>query len=358
MTNLDYVFSVTVRLTACLIRLSRCRRPGHIWSFPVLFNRHPRGPGNDEAVSNVLLRPWSEYHLLMDRSCTCWSVASSLLVRSLAMPLTPKAGLLSLTVEFYRSTPVPYTLEGGDFPYGDTPRGFEYCVEGDSGPWSPMRTHATSEIWVVPAPSSLNFSAATLLAAACCIPAILYLISTWIKILELNWKSRFGTGDLQERIEGTNGATVGGMLRVNAVVRSFLGVLEILLFGAAVVAILVVGEMNFFSEPMMWETEYPQSIGTFAVFGRPTMGFSTVLLRLTDSWSRAMGTARRGSHGGPGLVISPPDRRRRRRGSRRGQITHSDELLLQVCLPRAESTTLQITEYLGSSQQSGQHAQR
>lgn len=126
---------------------------------------------------------------------------------------------------------------------------------------STMRRGATSEIYVIPAPSALTFSTATLLAAACCIPAILYLISTWLKILELNWESRFGTGDLKQQIEGTNGATVGGMLRINAVVTSVLSVLEILLFGGAVIAILVIGEINFGSAPMIYETELIQSVG-------------------------------------------------------------------------------------------------
>ncbi|KXJ91902.1 hypothetical protein Micbo1qcDRAFT_194893 [Microdochium bolleyi] len=184
------------------------------------------------------------------------------------------AGLLSLTVEFFRSHPIPCTLDSNGFPYGETPCGLDYCQEGGSGPKSPMRMGATSEIYVIPAPTALTFNAATLLAAACCIPAILYLISTWIKILELNWKSRFGTGDLQEKIEGTNGATVGGMLRINAVVQSFLSVLEILLFGAAVVAILVIGEINFFGEPMMWETENVQSIGQWA----PLVGTAMAVL--------------------------------------------------------------------------------
>jgi len=173
------------------------------------------------------------------------------------------AGLLSLTVEFYRSNPIPCVLGEGPFPYGDTPCGLDYCVE-KTGPMSPMRRGATSEIYVIPAPSALTFSTATLLAAACCIPAILYLISTWLKILELNWKSRFGTGDLQQQIEGTNGATVGGMLRINAVVTSVLSVLEILLFGGAVIAILVVGELNFGSAPMVFETELIQSVGQWA----------------------------------------------------------------------------------------------
>ncbi|KAH7026597.1 uncharacterized protein B0I36DRAFT_330982 [Microdochium trichocladiopsis] len=174
------------------------------------------------------------------------------------------AGLLSLTVEFYRSDPVPCVLGDGPFEYGQTSCGLDYCVDGDGGPKSPMRRSATSEIYVIPAPSALTFNAATLSAAACCIPAILYLISTWLKILELNWRSRFGTGDLQQQIEGTNGATVGGMLHINAVVASFLSVLEILLFGAAVVAILIIGELNFFSEQMGWEVELIQSVGQWA----------------------------------------------------------------------------------------------
>jgi hypothetical protein len=51
-----------------------------------------------------------------------------------------------------------------------------------------MRQRAQNNIYVVPAPEKLTFGTATLLAAACCIPAILSLVSMWNKILEINCK--------------------------------------------------------------------------------------------------------------------------------------------------------------------------
>jgi len=128
------------------------------------------------------------------------------------------------------------------------------------GPTSRMRTGATDEIFVIPGPP-LSFGTAMLLAAGCCIPAVLSMISMWAKILEINWKSRFGPAQDDEEINGTNGATVGKMRGVNAMVRSWLSVVEAPLFGAAVLAILIVGEMNFWSPQMTHQTEEMTSIG-------------------------------------------------------------------------------------------------
>ena len=120
-------------------------------------------------------------------------------------------------------------------------------------------------IYVIPAPERLTFGTATLLAAACCIPAILSLISMWDKILEINWKNRIGGGDADERndelIEGTNGATIGNMNRINDVIRHLLSVVEVPVFYGAVLAILIIGERNFFSPPVMYQTEPIASIG-------------------------------------------------------------------------------------------------
>ena len=118
---------------------------------------------------------------------------------------------------------------------------------------------------MIPVPDVLNFGTATLLAAACCIPAILSMVSMWNKILEINWKRRWGDNESEERldeqIEGTNGATVGRMRHVNGVIRMFLSAIEAPLFIAAVLAILIVGELNFFSDQVYYETEPMASIG-------------------------------------------------------------------------------------------------
>lgn len=175
-------------------------------------------------------------------------------------------GLLSLTVEFYRNNPVACLADNGtpftapQFNYSQPQCGPKNCFIG-SPLSSPLRQGAANNIYIIPAPGSLTFGTATLLAAGCCIPAILSLVSMWSKILETNWKSRFGPRAADERIDGTK-ATVARMRGINEVVRKFLSVVEVLIFGAAVLAILVIGEINLWSPQMRYETEPLASIGT------------------------------------------------------------------------------------------------
>ncbi|KAG2021441.1 hypothetical protein GB937_004778 [Aspergillus fischeri] len=183
------------------------------------------------------------------------------------------AGLLSLTIEFYRIDLHPCTVNGrpifknsDEFRYGTTMCDLTCSVE--AGPFSPMRQGSANDIYVIPAPEKLTFGAATLLAAACCIPAILSLASMWNKILEINWTRRFGNPDRNKKqdevIEGTNGATLGTMNKVNEMIRSFLSVVEVPIFGAAVLVIILIGEMNFFSSQVQYQTEQIKSIGQWA----------------------------------------------------------------------------------------------
>lgn len=128
-----------------------------------------------------------------------------------------------------------------------------------------MRIDAVNNIYVIPVPGTpLTTGTATLIAAACCIPAILLLVSMWNTILENNWRARFGRNDedrLDDIIEGTNAATLRKMRVVNKRIGSFLGIVEALVFGGAVVTILIIGEINFFSDQTKYQTEPIQSIG-------------------------------------------------------------------------------------------------
>lgn len=182
------------------------------------------------------------------------------------------AGLLSLLVEFFRATHSPCTHDDDGNPID--PNDLYGFLNGNAtcnltcsitaGPFSPLRKNATDEIFVIPIPTKLTFNTGILLAAACCIPAVLSLVSMWNKILEINWKSRFGPGDGDELIEGTNGATVAKMTGVNAMVKLFLSTLEIPILSAAVLAILVFGELNLWSIQVLWQTEPIASIGQWA----------------------------------------------------------------------------------------------
>ncbi|ODH45499.1 hypothetical protein GX48_08423, partial [Paracoccidioides brasiliensis] len=182
------------------------------------------------------------------------------------------AGLLSLAVEFFRIQPRSCPFDEFGRPIPSNPRKFPYgtrcgltCSE-EKGPFSPMRGGSASNIYVIPAPDRITFGTATLMAAACCIPAVLSLISMWSKILEANRKKRFGGENEQVDmpIEGTNGATIKRMNSVNSLIRLFLSVVEIPVFGAAVLGILILGEMNFFSPQVVYQTEPVASIGQWA----------------------------------------------------------------------------------------------
>lgn len=101
------------------------------------------------------------------------------------------------------------------------------------------------------------------MAAACCIPAILSLISMRNKILYFNWRKSSGKRpekNEKERIKGTK-ATIGSMKNVNSTLRLVLGRVEIVVFGGLVLAILVIGERNFFSTQVSYESEPMYAIG-------------------------------------------------------------------------------------------------
>ena len=150
-------------------------------------------------------------------------------------------GLLSLTVEFLRTKThqCSHTDSGmplshiRDWHYGDT-CGL-VCSE-DEGPFSPMRQDAANNIYVIPAPTVFSLGTATLFSAACCIPPILSMASMWNKILEINWRARFGhdtAEDPDSLIEGTN-ATPTTVKGINSRIKRFLEVVEAPVFGAAV----------------------------------------------------------------------------------------------------------------------------
>ncbi|RYP30302.1 hypothetical protein DL767_006336 [Monosporascus sp. MG133] len=205
-------------------------------------------------------------------------------------------GLVCLTIEFFRTTPVECTHDESNNPIFSNAKNFSYnttcgliCSE-QLGPYSPLRRASTSDIYVIPSPFYLPFGTGVLLAAACCIPAVLSLVSMWNKILEINWKKTSTTEANDKHIEGTNGATIGGMKGVNSVIRRFLSVIEVPMFGAGVLAIVIIGELNFWSSPVNYQTEPMTGIGqwgpivgtVFAALGSLYVLLATYLNTLQD----------------------------------------------------------------------------
>jgi hypothetical protein len=179
--------------------------------------------------------------------------------------------MLALTVEFFRITTSPCTQDNSGNPISPNPKSFPYpsspncsltCNVND-GPFSPIRKGSANNIYVIPAPDRFTFGTATLLAAGCCIPAILSLIYMWNKILEINWKAHFGGANEVEPAsnQGTEGPTANELTRLDTYIKKFLKVVEIPVHAAAVLLILVLGEWNFFSYQVNYQTEPIQSIG-------------------------------------------------------------------------------------------------
>ncbi|KAF2494336.1 hypothetical protein BU16DRAFT_71120 [Lophium mytilinum] len=218
------------------------------------------------------------------------------------------AGLLSLTVEFYRSTSHKcFSNDSGkhvlqtasDFTYGDS---CGLVCTTEDGPFSPLRGGSANNIYVIPSPDMLTFNTATLLAAACCVPAILSLVSMWNRIVEINWKKLRADEDRDDRIdqviEGTNGATERRMMGVNSVIRKVLNGVEIPIFSAAVLAILIIGERNFFSRQVRYQTEPFASIGQWAPIAGTVMAAlgSLVLLTVNGEITKKQETQDPGTH--------------------------------------------------------------
>ena len=96
----------------------------------------------------------------------------------------------------------------------------------------------------------------------------------WNKILKLNWKRKFAKADEDEAqdnpISGPIAATAEKMKIVNETLRYYLKMIEIPIFGAAIIAIMVIGEKNFWSDSVYYQTEAMPSIGECDV-GRSAM---------------------------------------------------------------------------------------
>ncbi|KAL4926357.1 uncharacterized protein BDV17DRAFT_156239 [Aspergillus undulatus] len=204
------------------------------------------------------------------------------------------AGLLSITVELFRVKPSACSQDDhghvilsdiSRFPYEEA--GCDLRCSTEEGPFSPIRVGSTNEIYVIPSPNKLTFGTVTLLAAGCCVPAIVSLIYFWTLILQDTWNKRVRgvteSDPRDEPIDGTNGATVGRMMHINGLVRMVLSTVEAPVFAGAVLAILILGEKNFFSRPVDYGTEPIASIGQWApLVGAGFAIFGSLYLYLTE----------------------------------------------------------------------------
>ncbi|KAK2677935.1 hypothetical protein RAB80_006675 [Fusarium oxysporum f. sp. vasinfectum] len=197
-------------------------------------------------------------------------------------------GLLSMTIEFYRIETHSCLTDASGNPVSPNASKFHY-IEGNNcnltcstqnGPSSPMRGGSANNIYVIPAPHTLTFGTATLLAAACCVHAVLCLISMWDRVLEINWRRRFGKQNDDAASEDDESANKGVMKKVNDTIGFFLRILAIPVFGGAGLAILIVGEINFFSPQVNYQTEPMANIGQWAPITGTAMAMANHIHRI------------------------------------------------------------------------------
>ncbi|PMD28605.1 hypothetical protein NA56DRAFT_559523, partial [Hyaloscypha hepaticicola] len=127
---------------------------------------------------------------------------SPLFPLEILLMLNYQTGLVSLTIEFYRTTSLtpdcPFTMHELDNEItptaGESQSHQLHHVLGSltgRNSSSPLRQGSANNIYVIAAPTRLTFGTATLLAASCCIPAVLSLVSMWNEILKLTFKRLF-----------------------------------------------------------------------------------------------------------------------------------------------------------------------
>ncbi|KAI5458812.1 hypothetical protein BGZ63DRAFT_432319 [Mariannaea sp. PMI_226] len=187
-------------------------------------------------------------------------------------------GMLCLAIEFYRAetfncdhgvADTPISTDVSKFPLGNSSIcHLPFRCSTLNGPVSPMRGGAADNVYIIPVPDKLTFGTATLLAAACCVHAVLCLVSMWDRIVEINWRRgsrRRDRGDVSDKvIQGTNGATPAMMKGINGRIQYFLRIIAIPIFGGVGLAILILGEINFYSRQVHYQTEPIASVGQWA----------------------------------------------------------------------------------------------
>lgn len=108
---------------------------------------------------------------------------------------------------------------------------------------SPLRVGSADSIYLIPAPNHLGFGTGMILSAACCIPAILALTTLWGRIQRVQWC-------LVEKHNPGFGSTV-------------ITTSEILACSVATLVVLILGERNFWSPQVLYQTETISDIGKF-----------------------------------------------------------------------------------------------
>ncbi|KAK0252180.1 hypothetical protein LTR01_006238 [Friedmanniomyces endolithicus] len=257
-----------------------------IWTYSEPFNFAPLAFSPPQSLldyhGHTLKTPVEMPYLCGQFCCSPVRTISAYFYISSSASLTSDCiGLLSLTIEFYRipttscthdDLGIPISANPGEFPYLNATCGL--TCDTNLGPFSTMREGSGNNIYVIPAPNVLTFNAATLLAAACCIPAVLLLVVMWMQILEIMWKKSNSNGDGNESVRRAK--------RTTRVLRLFRKFFEVPLWAAAVLAIMITGERNLFSPQVHYQTE-PMASQWAPIVGIAFALFGALYLSLTEA---------------------------------------------------------------------------
>jgi hypothetical protein len=120
-----------------------------------------------------------------------------------------------------------------------------------------MRKGAQNNIYVIPAPSIFTFGQAMLFSAACCIPAILSLVAFFYQIKDYDWEKgkREKTADLRPDT----------LIKADMTTGEFMKRIDVPVFSCVILGILIIGEINFWSAQVRWQTEPITTIGTYSL---------------------------------------------------------------------------------------------
>lgn len=224
---------------------------------------------------------------------------------------------MGLIVEFYRMNPIPcmrndngqlLSSNPNHFPYGDENTTCGIPCSTTVGPFTKLRTGSAYNIYLVPEPSVLNRRTGMLLSAGCCIPAMLLLVATAVKSLRAKSASSsasagiaptpsVNSGDNAEdgifhaepqepHLDEKHDEETASLpklapaptrkqayqrrrrqlwLAVHTRARMLRRNPEALPIAAALLAVLIVGEQNFWSAPVKYQVETMLYVGKFAV---------------------------------------------------------------------------------------------
>ncbi|KZV75586.1 hypothetical protein PENSPDRAFT_73133 [Peniophora sp. CONT] len=232
------------------------------------------------------------------------------------------AGLLSLVACFARATEQTCVDTNGvnvtiaQFTANMSSGDPNLCALQCGSAFSPIRQDPQNPAQYILVPhKGMTLDTATLLCAACCIPALLSLIVMWQKVVRTNWQLLYGHTPAEDTPAGValpspmspeTGSAREIRLRrdekkMDAIIKRGLNLVERIVYCVCILTIVVLGEENFWSPETRLGVEPMSSVGQWgpivgAVFAALGSAYTSWLSpQLPDSAQADMPPARDGA---------------------------------------------------------------